>query len=167
MKTLLVQFATYNLWANELLAACILDLPPQVQTKHVTSSFPGLHATLLHLWDAESIWWQRMKLQEPVIWPSAAFSGNTAAVIEGLLAQSRQWQEWVQSARSHMLEHEFIYRNTKRETFKQPVTQVLLQLFNHGSYHRGQLVTMLRQLGTTIIPQTDFIAWSRTRIAKE
>ena len=163
MKTLLTQFAAYHLWAHGVLADAIQALPPEQQTQSLTSSFPSLHLTLLHLWDAESIWWQRLKLQEQIAVPSAAFAGDTAEAIKGLLESSKQWAEWVQDAQPHMLEHEFIYRNSKREQFKQPVWQVLLQIFNHGTYHRGQLVTMLRQLGVAKIPQTDFIAWSRSR----
>jgi uncharacterized damage-inducible protein DinB len=40
---------------------------------------------------------------------------------------------------------------------------MLLHVFNHGTYHRGQLVTMLRQLGIENIPATDFIVWSREK----
>jgi uncharacterized damage-inducible protein DinB len=40
---------------------------------------------------------------------------------------------------------------------------MLLHLFNHGTYHRGQLVTMLRELGIEKIPPTDFIVWSRRK----
>ncbi|MGZ3851281.1 MAG: DinB family protein [Flavisolibacter sp.] len=40
---------------------------------------------------------------------------------------------------------------------------MLLHAFNHGTYHRGQLVNMLRQLGVDKIPGTDFIAWSRRK----
>ena len=45
--------------------------------------------------------------------------------------------------------------------FKQPTWQMLLHVFNHGTYHRGQLVNMLRQLGVSRIPATDFALWSR------
>lgn len=167
MKMLLSQFAAYNLWANSLLASRIQPLPQAVQTQPINSSFLGLQATLLHMWDAESIWWQRMKLQEQIVRPSENFTGDGDAAIKGLLAQSKQWADWVQAAHEHMLEHQFIYRNSKRETFKQPMHQVLLHLFNHDTYHRGQLVTMLRQLEVTPIPQTDFIVWSRSRSGKE
>jgi len=34
-------------------------------------------------------------------------------------------------------------------------------VFNHSTYHRGQLVTMMRQLGETNVPVTDFIAFAR------
>ncbi len=64
------------------------------------------------------------------------------------------------------LENEFFqsiltYRNLKGDQFSQPVYQVLHHIFNHSTYHRGQLVTMLRQVGLEKIPSTDFIAWAR------
>lgn len=167
MKTLLTQFSAYNLWANSLFAATIQALSPELQLRTVAGSFPSLQATLLHLWDAESIWWQHLKLQEQVIRPGEKFTGDTDAVVKGLLETSRHWAEWVQAAQQHMLEHEFIYRNSKKETFKQPVAQVLLHLFNHSTYHRGQVVAMLRQLGVTTIPNSDFVSWSRNRGFKD
>ena len=167
MKTVLHQFAAYNLWANSALCACIQDLPPEVQTQQVVSSFTSLQATLLHMWDAENIWWQRMKLQELVVRPSDDFKGATPAVIKGLLDTSKQWADWVQEALPHMLAHEFIYQTSKKEKFKQPVYQMLLHLFNHSTYHRGQLVTLLRQLQADAIPATDFIVWSRSHGYKE
>ncbi|MCW3088046.1 MAG: hypothetical protein JWQ78_1432, partial [Sediminibacterium sp.] len=41
------------------------------------------------------------------------------------------------------------------------VKEILLHLFNHGTYHRGQLVTLLRQVGVEEIPRTDYIEFSR------
>ena len=32
---------------------------------------------------------------------------------------------------------------------------------NHGTYHRGQLITMLRQTGVTNLPATDLIVYYR------
>ena len=39
----------------------------------------------------------------------------------------------------------------------------ILHAINHNTYHRGQIVTMLRQLGVEKIPATDFIVWSRRK----
>jgi uncharacterized damage-inducible protein DinB len=161
MKILLTQLATYHLWANQLLIDRILQLPQELQQKELPGSFPALSKTLLHMLDAESIWWQRMKLQEHVVRPGDHFTGSCADVAKALIQQSKQWQEWVLAAQPHMLDHEFIYRNNRKETFKQPVFQVLVHIFNHGTYHRGQLVSMLRQLQAGNIPATDFIVWSR------
>lgn len=163
MKELLLQYAAYNIWANQQLLAVINALPPETQTATVASSFDSLHKTILHILDAESIWWQRLKLQERIIRPSENFQGNTFEAAQKLLQQNGQWQEWLQQATERAVQHVFQYQNSKREQFKQPVCQMLLHLFNHGTYHRGQLVTMLRQLGIENIPATDFIVWSRRK----
>ena len=163
MKELLQQLASYNTWANGLILDCIQQQTEDKLTASLPSSFGSLQGTLLHMWDAESIWWQRMKLQERLVIPSEDFEGDFKEVAAGLQGQDRQWSEWVVSAQEHMFQHEFIYQNSRKERFKQPVFQVLLHLFNHNTYHRGQLVNMLRQLGVEKIPQTDFVIWSRKK----
>lgn len=161
MKEILQQLAYYNLWANETLTACILLLPEEQLNLEMKSSFKTIHETLLHIWDVESLWWQRLKLQETVIPPSSRFEGTTRDIAAALLHQNSLWKSWVDQASIAALSHVFLYQNTKRVQYKQPVFQALLHIFNHGTYHRGQIVTMLRELGVEKIPATDFIQWSR------
>ena len=163
MKELLKQFASYNIWANQKLSDLILSLPEEQQTRAVASSFKSLQDTILHMWNAESMWWQRMKLQERVVGPMENFKGTTRDAVTGLLQQSRQWEEWVSNASDLALDHVFQYQNSKKEQFKQPIYQMLMHVFNHGTYHRGQLVNILRQLGIEKLPSTDFILWCRKR----
>lgn len=162
MKQLLEQYAAYNVWANQRMIDTISPLPGEMVEKTVASSFSTLQLTLLHMWNAESIWWQRIKLLETIESPGNE-NDSIQEIASGLVAQSKQWEAWVKKSAPAAFEHEFIYRNSKKEQFKQPVYQVLLHLFNHGTYHRGQLVTMLRQLQITTIPATDFIVYSRGR----
>lgn len=163
MKEQLQQLSAYHVWANQLLLDLINNLGEEKQHREVASSFNSLYKTVLHMLDAESIWWQRMKLQEHIRIPSQEFSGNMKELSAALLQVNRQWVEWISHASENLIQHQFKYQNSKRESFKQPIGQMLLHVFNHGSYHRGQLVTMLRQLGMEKIPQTDFIVWSRKK----
>ena len=163
MKDTLSQLAAYNIWANQKLAEVILALPAEKQNQEVPSSFKSLYTTLLHMYHAESVWWQRMKLQERFNLPMETFKGSMQELSNELLQQNRQWQQWVNTATDPMLDHVFQYFSQKKESFKQPIFQMLLHVFNHGTYHRGQLVNMLRQLGVEKIPQTDFIVWSRKK----
>jgi uncharacterized damage-inducible protein DinB len=165
MKELLKQLAAYNVWANRKILDVILSLPEEKQLAEVPSSFNSLYKTVLHMWDAESNWWQRMKLNERIIIPSDNFKGTMKDVANGLMQQSRQWEEWVNNASDLLLDHVFQYQNSRKEQFKQPIYQMLLQVFNHATYHRGQLINMLRQLEVEKLPQTDFIAWSRGKRA--
>lgn len=161
MKEILKQYVTYNAWANERLSELIITLPEEQLHKNIASSFPCIHKTLLHIWDAESIWWQRMNLNKQVIWPGSIREYSIKEVAHELFHQDRQWTEWVSEATEAAIMDVFAYQNSKGEPFKQPLYQMLLHLFNHSTYHRGQLVTMLRQLGVENIPATDFIVWSR------
>ena len=163
MKLIVHQLTSYNAWANDRILSVINALPNELHTREIESSFNSLLKTVLHMYDAESIWWQRMRLSEKVRRPSDDFSGTMKDASLSLLQQSRQWQEWSNAAQEHMFSHEFIYFNTKKEQFKQPVYEVIMQVCNHNTYHRGQLVTMLRQLGVEKIPQTDFIIYSRKK----
>ena len=163
MRELFVQYAAYNLWANNLLASAIEMLSDEQHRAEIKSSFSSIYKTVLHLLNAESIWWQRIKLQERIDRPSDSFSGSVKELTGRLHQQDKQWQEWIATLTEHGLHHEFIYLDSKKERFKQPVFQMLLHLFNHSTYHRGQIVTMLRQLGVEKIPNTDFIGWVRKK----
>lgn len=163
MKELLKQYATYNIWASQQLLNIILSLSEEQQLAEVPSSFNSLYKTVLHMWDAESIWWQRMKLQDRLIIPSENFNGNMKDVANGLTQQSRLWADWISNASDMAIDHVFQYQNSRKEQFKQPIYQMLIHVFNHGTYHRGQLINMLRQLNVKKVPPTDFIIWSRSR----
>ncbi len=163
MKKLLLSYASYNLWANQRITDVLTNLEDNVLNQEINSSFPSLLKTLLHLWDVESVWWQRLKLKEVPEWPSASFEGNISTISNGLLQESKQWRDWVNLATEAALEHEFIYRNSKKEQFKQPVHEFLLHLFNHQTFHRGQIITMMRQAGVQKIPNTDMIAFLRKK----
>ncbi len=163
MKELLRQLAAYNVWANQKIMDTVLLLPEEKLTAELPSSFSSIHKTILHMWDAESVWWQRMKLHERCIAPSENFKGVTRDVVNGLMSQARLWEGWVNNASDLTLDHVFEYRNNKRELFKMPIYQMVTHVFNHDTYHRGQLVNMLRQSGVEKIQQTDFSLWTRSK----
>lgn len=160
---MLRQLAAYNCWANQKILETILILPEEKQTQEIPSSFKSIMATVLHIWNAESIWWQRMKLFERIMPPAEHFNGTLQDAANGLMQQDQLWLDWINNASEIALEHVMQYQNSKKEQFKQPVYQVLIHVFNHSTYHRGQLVNMLRQLGMEKIPQTDYIVWSRKK----
>jgi uncharacterized damage-inducible protein DinB len=115
------------------------------------------------MWSVENVWWQRIKLVEKEVWAGEGFTGSVVELTDALHHESKQWKEWVANATEAALSHEFIYRNTKKDQFKQPVWEAVHHLFNHQTYHRGQLITMLRQVGVTELPATDQIAFSRKK----
>ena len=162
MKQLLQQYAAYNLWANKKIIETANLLSEEQINTEIVSSFPSVYKTFLHLMEVENAWWERLKLVEHPT-PSGWFTGDFTELSKKLLELSRQWQEWIESANEVNITHVFAYQNSKKEHFKQPVYEMLLHLFNHQTLHRGQLITIFRQLGLDKIPPTDFIVFSRKK----
>ncbi|HEY0810552.1 MAG TPA: DinB family protein, partial [Longimicrobiales bacterium] len=52
------------------------------------------------------------------------------------------------------------YRNFKGESHANPLWQLLRHLVNHSTYHRGQVTTMLRQVGHEPV-STDLVLFYR------
>lgn len=160
MKELLQQYAAYNIWATKLLTDRITKLSDEEINREIVSSFPSLYKTVQHMWLAEEVWWKRLKLTENIILDSSAFTGRFNEMTNILARQSEQFKEWIDNASETQLIHVFAFIRNK-EQIKMPVYQMLHHVFNHASYHRGQLVTILNQLGADKIPGTDFSTFCR------
>ena len=158
MKEILRQYAAYNIWATKLLVDCIKHLSEDDIHKEIASSFPSLYKTVQHMWLAEEVWWQRMKLVENIDLQSQKFTGDFIEMTEQLAKQSLLRKNWIEEANDNQLSHVFAYIRNKEQN-KMPVYQMLHHVFNHATYHRGQLVTLLRQLGVEKIPGTDFFTF--------
>ena len=162
MKQLLQQYAAYNVWANKKIIESAKQLSEEQINKEIISSFPSVYKTVLHLMEVENVWWQRLQLVEQTT-PPGWFTGNFTELSKKLLELSQQWENWVQNANEANINHVFAWYNLKKEYFKEPVSKMLLHLFNHQTLHRGQLITMFRQLGLDKIPPTDFIVFARKK----
>lgn len=162
MKQLLSQLSLYHEWSAKVMLKRLSALPTGILNKEVVSSFTSINKTLFHLATAESIWWQRIQLLETITFPDEKMQENFEEMSKELLRISANWVDLVNQASETRLEHVFEYRNSKREAFKQPLYQVLIHVFNHQTYHYGQIVTLLRQQEIEKIPATDYILFVRS-----
>jgi uncharacterized damage-inducible protein DinB len=163
MKQLLQQYAAYNIWANKLLFDRLLKLSDEKINGQLPSSFNTVYKTVQHMWLAEEAWWLRLKLVEQPVLQSENFAGSFSDLCALYIKQSVRYKEWVDAATDNQLTHTFAYVRQKEQQ-KMLVHDMLLHVFNHGTYHRGQLVTLLHQLAESEkIPQTDFSAFCRSK----
>ena len=164
MKELLLQYAQYNVWANKLIIDVLLKLEEGAADKEIISSFPSVFKTVMHTWSAESIWLQRLLLAERPVWQEDVFAGNIEAACSEWQKTSAELVKFVEKQYDDKaLQHVLQFYDRQKNSYKMPVYQVLHHVFNHSTYHRGQLITMLRQLGLTKLPQTDFTAFVRQK----
>lgn len=163
MKELLLRYARYNIWANQRVLTLLNGLQAEQLDRDLGSSFPTLRRTIYHIWDVESIWQQRLQLATPVLRPSTTFAGDWQEFTHLFSRQSEQLKELVATASDAKLDHTIEYHHPVKGICKSSVVNVLLSAFNHSTFHRGQIVTMLRQSGVTKIPPTDFIEYTRLK----
>jgi uncharacterized damage-inducible protein DinB len=98
MKELLQQYAAYNIWANKILFERISKLNEEQLHKEIASSFPSIYKTVIHMWQAEDVWWQRLKLVENPTYLTQSFTGGFDEAVSGLAKQSQQMAAWVDAA---------------------------------------------------------------------
>jgi uncharacterized damage-inducible protein DinB len=151
----------YNLWAMRTLLSYLRAQETGISEKPVDSSFSGIRNTLLHITDAEVIWLSRLEGNPVSDWPSKTFSGNEEELYALSESVSERLFSFVSAQSDDFGMKKIAYTNMKGDRFENSVLQILLHLINHGSFHRGQIITMLRQLGVSGIPSTDMITFYR------
>ncbi len=52
------------------------------------------------------------------------------------------------------------YNNLAGDSFESSISDIITQLFSHGSYHRGQVARIIRESGQKPL-STDFIVFAR------
>lgn len=162
MKQMLVEYARYNLWANENLITLFQTVDDALISQHVESSFPSIRNTLLHIWDAEFLWLERLNGHSPSDFPSKSFEGTNEAVFEGLLKTSAALVQFVEEKPAPFFTDKCTFLLISLQTeITEVVREMILHTINHSTFHRGQLITMCRQLHITPIPRTDYIIYSR------
>jgi uncharacterized damage-inducible protein DinB len=131
----------------------------------VAGSFDTLPKLVGHLIGAERLWMERIKRglaqQAPIDAQLSSFEG---ASVQDLATAWRdcaeEWLDLLLPLSEEWLVKAITYKNTKGEQYSSRLSDVLLHVQNHATYHTGQLVAVYRALGLTP-PSTDYIAYVR------
>jgi uncharacterized damage-inducible protein DinB len=151
----------YNRWATERMLDAASQLSEEQFSQDMGSSFPSIRDTLVHIMSAEWVWLSRLQGSSPASMPEP-WKAMSLEEITPLWEQvDRSLQDLVAGLAEPDLEQPISYRNTAGQDFVSTRGQMLRHVVNHSTYHRGQITTMLRQLGAAA-PTTDLIVYYRT-----
>ena len=152
----LQSFFAYNEWANARLLAATADLSNEQFTRDLQSSFRSIRDTLSHIVAVEWVWLRRWKGESPSAGPDWAASPSRETLRNKLREVETERSAFLASLSDSDLMQPITYRNLKGEEWRYLLGDLLLHLVNHSTYHRGQITTMLRQVGITP-PSTDLL----------
>jgi len=141
--------ARYNRWMNERLYALLSEIPDEARKRDCGAFFGSMHGTLNHLLWGDRMWLGRF-IDEPCNHP--AFGVDMYAEFSELARErevvDRKMLDWAGGVTALWLDGTLSYVSKvdgrRRET---PRAVGVLQLFNHGTHHRGQLTTLIKQAG--------------------
>jgi uncharacterized damage-inducible protein DinB len=151
-------FYRYNSWANGRAFEAVSQLSPEAFVKDLESSFASVRDTLVHIIWAEWIWLQRWNGVSPhTVFQPIHFSSPDAVRARWSEVEAEQ-RTFVDAVTSERLLTVVRYVNLIGQTWEYPLWRQMYHVVNHSTYHRGQLTTMLRQLGARPLP-TDFLAF--------
>ena len=147
---------SYNVWANELFLDTARGLTEEQFTHHIPSSFPTVRDTLAHMAFAEWLWLRRWSGEFPTSRPDWTKEPSLDVITTQFRAAAEERSNLLDTLTDDDLRRDFPYRNLAGDPYSALLGELMAHVVNHGTYHRGQLTTMLRQLGVKP-PSTDFV----------
>jgi uncharacterized damage-inducible protein DinB len=152
----------FNRWANQRIIDACRALTSEQFTRDLGSSFPSVRDTMVHIMLAEWIWLERCHGGSP-----AKFQpGSDFPTLDAVSAhwESIDLRGYAASLSGNDIERIVHFRRLDSSAHALVLWQILQHGVNHGTYHRGQITTMLRQLGAKTI-STDLMGFYFERAA--
>lgn len=148
----------YNRWANARVLDAVSKLSAEQFTRDLENSFRSVRETLVHILSAEWIWLERWNGTSPKSMLGAAELSGVDAIRKRWDKVENERADFIRSLSEAKLATAISYANTRGQTFAYPLWQMLVHVANHSTYHRGQITTLLRQVGAKPVG-TDFLAF--------
>jgi uncharacterized damage-inducible protein DinB len=163
LSTLQKDYATFNVWANEQMVAWLSQKPDTLFEQNVSSSFSSLRLTILHIWDAEIAWLDRLQGNQKDFdtYPTKTFKGSNQELMSDFIDNSMALRDYVHGFTQKRFSEKCPYTGPDKKVHTPFVAEILQHVIQHSTFHRGQLVTIARGLGITDPPKTDFIYFKR------
>jgi len=170
----------YNLWANQRMFSTLEKLTDGQFTTPMQSSFPSIRESVLHILAAEWIWLKRWTGSSPhaTVSNTATASAMGSALssggvdVDGLTSLSglrefadsieQERQRFLDTLQDEALQSRLNYTDMGGKPFSMPLGELMQHVVNHGTYHRGQVTTLLRQIGAETI-SLDMVFFFRER----
>lgn len=149
----------YHTWANQTILNRIEELPAELLNQPVHSSFATIAHALSHLHAVDTMWLmilkgtgmpEALKACMPL---NQTLLPSVEAYREAFEHLAGQFGEWFQNG--YDLEQTVLLDNPFSGPRHTLLSEMIVHLVNHGTYHRGNISTMLRQLGHASV-MTDY-----------
>ena len=152
-----IKLYRYNAWANRRLFDAASSLSPEQLAQDLGGSFHTVHAVIAHMVLTEWVWFQRWAGKKPTGPPDWAGT-DLPDLISRLDEVERRRSDFLAGLSDEDLSSRIDFTYLSGAPGSHELQDLLIHVVNHGTYHRGQLTSMIRQLGVAP-PSTDFVVF--------
>lgn len=155
----------YNHWAAQKTIALLEKTTLEQWEKDLGGSFKSLADTVLHLLSAEKLTCERLEgaIQQPFL--ANSFVGSKAEILALWATYSQKLAEIVAGFSDESPDTLLQFKTLKGVDMEMERYKLITHVVNHSTYHRGQLVNYLRQLGVTDLESTDMFNFYLIQLA--
>jgi len=158
-KKYFTELASYNIWADSIAIEWLNQINDEQWNQVINSSFSSIRQTAIHIASAQKIWvdfWE--KTPDPV-YLSAGFNGSKNDLIAIWKETSASLKNFIEKYPEENYLQQITFKKPNGEEVQMEFLQTFPHMINHSTYHRGQLVTLLRQAGFTKLSSTDLFTY--------
>jgi uncharacterized damage-inducible protein DinB len=148
----------YSAWATSQILEVCSPLTPHQLDHDFGASHGSILRTLRHIHDAERVWLRRLVTDDENLPPGPAPEHSFQALVQSWPSLWNGYRDWLELASEADLEEKVLTILPDEGNFFVPRWQIILHAINHTSYHRGQIVSMLRALNVQP-PNTDLTCY--------
>jgi uncharacterized damage-inducible protein DinB len=161
----LVLLIDFHYWARNRVLEAVSALSPDQYIQPIVSSFPSVRDTLVHLYSSETVWYGRWTGHSPTSMLDPSDYPDLAGLRAAWDGHEGRMRQFVANLGAEGVERTVDYRSLQGQPQASAMWEMVQHVVNHGTYHRGQIQTMLRQLGAAPSKSLDLIAYHRERQA--
>ena len=150
----------FNSWADNRIFDAVIAMPSGKVMQDLKSSHGGIHGTLVHLVGSEKMWLSRWTGKPDAAFLTSVDVPTVEAVRNAWVAVGFETAKFLGAMTDRKLQDTFTMKTSKGDTYTHIYWQAFQHMVDHCSYHRGQIVSMMRQQGTAP-PTTGLINFYR------
>jgi uncharacterized damage-inducible protein DinB len=148
----------YMLWADRNTLRAVREVSPEHLKRDAGSSFGSLFGTMVHILGSQRRWLARFSGHAPAHIPTTEDFPDLLSWIHSWEETASEVEAFLAALTDEQLAGPLTWVDSEGATVSRPLWQPVLHLVNHTSYHRGQIVSLLRQMGYQA-PSTDLIRY--------
>jgi uncharacterized damage-inducible protein DinB len=160
-----VTLVDYHCWARDRILDAVQPLTHEQYTRDMGNSFRSIRDTLVHIYGADLVWYERWRGGSPRALADPSGFPDVPSLRRAWTDLGRMYREHVEELGEDGISRVLHYHLLNGQPCANAFWEMLQHVVNHGCYHRGQLTTMLRQLGATAPKPMDLIVFYRERQA--